>query len=211
MTEPAGPSHPKQDEPPARVFLAEPDPAWVEQYAEEEQLIRSALGATLRTIHHAGSTAVPGLPAKPVVDIVLTVPSPADESSYVALLETAGYTFAHREPEWHEHRLLKKGTPHLPYDEVRERPRVNLHVFPEGCEEVRRMVAFRDWLRVDAGDRQLYADAKRRLATRSWQRVQDYADAKTDVVAMIMERALAAADQSSKGDGSPAPTRTTSG
>lgn len=198
-------------EPTARVSLAEPDPAWAEQYEEEQQLIRSVLGPTLRGIHHAGSTAVPGLPAKPVVDIVLTVDRPEDESSYVAHLETAGYAFAHREPEWHQHRVLKKGLPHLPYDEVRDRPRINLHVFPEGCEEVRRMIAFRDWLSVDAGDRQLYADTKRRLATQSWQRVQDYADAKTEVVTAIMERALAAADQSSKGDGSPAPTRTTSG
>lgn len=211
MTAPTGPSPENPDEPSSRVFLAEPDPVWAEQYAEEEQLIRSALGPTLRSIHHAGSTAVPGLPAKPVVDIVLTVENPGDEPTYVAALESAGYTFAHREPEWHEHRLLKKGIPHLPYDEVRDQPRVNLHVFPEGCDEVRRMIAFRDWLSVDAGDRQLYADAKRSLATQSWRRVQDYADAKTEVVAAIMERALAAADQSSKGDGSPAPTRTTSG
>jgi GrpB-like predicted nucleotidyltransferase (UPF0157 family) len=84
---------------------------------------------------------------------------------------------------------------------------VNLHVFPHGCDEVRRMLAFRDRLRRNGGDRQLYEDTKRSLAGRTWDRVQDYADAKSDVVADIMGRAL----QASNGEGSPAPTRTTSG
>jgi GrpB-like predicted nucleotidyltransferase (UPF0157 family) len=189
------------------VFISEPDPAWAEQYAVEESLIRAALGAVLVEVHHAGSTSVPDLPAKPIVDILLTVESPVDEAAYVAPLEATGYTFHHREPHWHEHRLFKKGTPHFSEDRPADQPRVNLHVFPVGCEEVRRMLAFRDWLTVNADDRHLYAETKRRLARQRWERVQDYADAKTDVVTAIIERAL----QPSKGDGSPAPTRTTSG
>jgi GrpB-like predicted nucleotidyltransferase (UPF0157 family) len=202
-------------EPAPQVFLADHDEAWAGQYAAEESSIRTVLGPTLVSIHHAGSTAVPGLPAKPVIDIVLTVQDPTDESSYVHPLEAAGYTFHHREPDWHQHRLLKRGTPHLPYDQPRDQPRVNLHVFPEGCDEVRRMLAFRDWLVRDEADRRLYARTKRELAGRPWETVQDYADAKTQVVAEIMERAieraLRAEGQPSNGEGSPAPTRTTSG
>ncbi len=193
------------------VSLSEHDEAWARQYATEELLIRDALGATLRTIDHAGSTAVPELVAKPVIDILLTVDDPADESAYVQPLQSAGYTFHHREPHWHEHRLFKKGMPHFSSDRPSDQPRVNLHVFPDGCNEVRRMLVFRDWLRTNADDRRLYAETKERLARRQWERVQDYADAKTDVVAEIMARALGTSDQASNGEGSPAPTRTTSG
>ena len=193
-----------------QVFLSEPDPVWALQYAEEERLVRDALQAVLRTMEHAGSTAVPDLPAKPVVDIVLTVDDATDEAAYVGPLESVGYTFHHREPHWHQHRLFKKGMPHFSPGRPEDQPRVNLHVFPHGCDEVRRMLAFRDWLRVDEVDRRLYADTKRQLVTRSWERVQDYADAKSEVVAEIMQRALGAAQPSNR-DGSPAPTRTTSG
>ncbi len=194
----------------AQVVIAEADPTWAEEYAVEESLVRGALGAVATRVHHAGSTSVPGLAAKPVIDILLTVADPAAEASYVPMLESVGYVLHHREPHWHHHRLLKKGTPHFAPDRP-PGPRVNLHVFPDDCEEVRRMLAFRDWLRVDEDDRRLYEETKRALAARSWDTVQDYADAKTVVVAQIMERALAAADQPSKRDGSPAPTRTTSG
>ena len=190
------------------VFLAEPDLAWASQHAAEERLIRGALGSTLRGVEHVGSTSVPGLVAKPVIDIVLTVEEPAAEAAYVPPLESLGYLLHHREPHWHQHRLLKKGTPHWSADRP-DGPRVNLHVFPAGCDKVRRMLAFRNWLRVDETDRRRYEDTKRRLASMAWRSVQEYADAKTDVVAAIMERALAA--QPSKRDGSPAPTRTTSG
>ena len=193
------------------VSLSQHDEAWARQYAVEELLVRDALGATLRTIDHAGSTAVPQLVAKPIIDILLTVADPTEESAYVQPLESAGYTFHHREPHWHEHRLFKKGTPHFSPHRPSDQPRVNLHVFPDGCDEVRRMLAFRDRLRSSAEDRQLYADTKLRLAGLQWERVQDYADAKSEVVAEIMRRASGTSAQPSNGEGSPAPTRTISG
>ncbi len=161
------------------VVLVEPDGGWPAEYARQESRIREALGGTALEVHHAGSTSVPGLAAKDVVDVVLVVADPADEASYVGGLEAAGYVFYLREPEWYEHRLFRE-----------ERPRVNLHVFGQGCEEVRRMLAFRDHLRRDDADRLLYERTKRELATRRWGRVQDYADAKSEVVGEIMTRAL---------------------
>ena len=163
------------------VVLVAYDASWPQVYARQEHRIRAALGATALAVHHMGSTSVPGLSAKPVVDVTLVVPDAADESAYVDALVAAGYTFALREPEWYEHRLFRDTA-----------PRVNLHVFGEGCEEVTAVLAFRDHLRADEADRALYLRTKQELAARRWERVQDYADAKSDVVRTIMARALAA-------------------
>ena len=159
------------------VELAEYDPAWPDLYQREAEKIRGALVDRARTLEHAGSTSVPGLAAKPVIDIVLAVADSADEDAYVPPLEGAGYVLAIREPDWHEHRVLK-GTD----------PTVNLHVFSEGTSEVQRMLALRDRLRTNEADRLLYERTKRELAGRAWTYIQDYADAKTEVVEAILAR-----------------------
>lgn len=166
-----------------QIMLADYDPAWPEQFATEEGRIRRALGDVALRIEHAGSTSVPGLPAKPIIDIVLVVANSADEASYVPSLEAAGYTLRIREPDWEEHRMLK-GT----------NPDVNLHVFSRGSLEIERMLLMRDWLRAHPEDRDRYAAAKRALAVRTWKYVQNYADAKTDVVEEILARARAEHD-----------------
>ena len=160
------------------VEIHDYDPDWPRLYEREKDRIRSVLGDRVVRIEHVGSTAVPGLPAKPIVDIVLEVPDSADEAAYVPDLEAAGYSLRIREPDWFEHRLLKG-----PDTEV------NVHVFTAGCEEVDRMLLFRDWLRENAADRELYAERKRELAGRDWKYMQQYADAKTAVVLEIMARA----------------------
>jgi GrpB-like predicted nucleotidyltransferase (UPF0157 family)/predicted enzyme related to lactoylglutathione lyase len=163
-----------------QVELAEPDPAWATTAADLMLAIRGAVGMTTLVLEHAGSTAVPGLPAKPVLDLVLGVPDPVDEAAYAVSLEAIGYELVIREPEWHEHRLLKRAD-----------PTVNLHVFAAGSDEIDRMLAFRDHLRCNAADRALYERTKRELAARTWDYVQDYADAKSEVIAQIIQRALA--------------------
>jgi len=122
---------------------------------------------------------VPGLAAKPIIDIVLAVADPADEPAYVPALEGEGFVLRVREPHWYEHRLLKK-------------PNANVHVFTPVCPEIERMLAFRNLLRRDDTERELYLHAKRDLAARTWKYVQNYADAKTAVVEEITARALAA-------------------
>jgi GrpB-like predicted nucleotidyltransferase (UPF0157 family) len=163
-----------------KIQVSEYDPRWPVLYEREEQRIRAALGDGVVLLEHAGSTSVPGLPAKPVLDILLEVADSANESAYVPPLEAAGYMLRIREPEWFEHRLFKGPDTN-----------VNLHVFGAGCEEVGKMLAFRDHLRRDAADRELYAAAKRELAARDWRHVQQYADAKTEVVREILARAQA--------------------
>jgi GrpB-like predicted nucleotidyltransferase (UPF0157 family) len=162
----------------APVTLVDYDPEWPALYAREEARIRAVLGDRVVEIHHTGSTSVPGLAAKPTIDITLVVPDSADERSYVPDLEAAGYRLVIREPEWFEHRVFKGPDTNI-----------NLHVFSPGCQEIARMVGFRDWLRTHDDDRELYERTKRDLATRTWAYVQNYADAKTDVVEAIIARA----------------------
>ncbi len=162
----------------APIALAEYDPAWPALFEREEQRIRAALGEAVVRLEHTGSTSIPGLAAKPIIDITLLVADSADEAAYVPHLESAGYRLHIREPAWHEHRLFKG-----PETEV------NLHVFSRGSAELDRMVGFRDWLRTHPEERELYERTKRELAARTWRHVQHYADAKTAVVEEIIARA----------------------
>ncbi len=166
----------RQDGP---IRLAEYDPAWPQQYAREAERIRAALGDRALRIEHTGSTSVPGLIAKPIIDMLLVVANSADEPSYVPALEARGYVLRIREPDWHEHRLFKG--PDI---------NINLHVLSEGSAEVQRVLRFRDWLRTHPDDRDLYAQTKRALASRNWKYVQNYADAKSEVVEAILVRAM---------------------
>jgi GrpB-like predicted nucleotidyltransferase (UPF0157 family) len=161
----------------ALVHLQDYDPAWPGVFANAAREIEAALGSAALGVEHVGSTAVPGLAAKPTIDIDLVVDDSREENAYVPTLEAIGYTLARREPDWFEHRLLK-----------RREPSTNLHVFTAGCEEVQRMIAFRDRLRANEADRARYERTKRRLAERPWPTLQDYAEAKTAVIAEIMAR-----------------------
>jgi GrpB-like predicted nucleotidyltransferase (UPF0157 family) len=160
------------------VELVEYDPAWPSLFEHEATKITAALDERALQLEHVGSTSIPGLVAKPRIDIVLAVADSADEPSYVPALESASYTLRIREPKWLEHRLLRGGD-----------LAVNLHVFSIGCPEIERLVAFRDRLRTNEADRDLYARSKQELARRDWKYVQNYADAKTAIVEEILTRA----------------------
>ncbi|MGA9668851.1 MAG: GrpB family protein [Terracidiphilus sp.] len=163
---------------PNRILILDYDPQWPELFKREAARVRSVLGSLALRIDHAGSTSVPGLAAKPIIDMVLVVADSARESAYVPTLESAGYVLYIRETDWFEHRMLKG-----PYTDI------NLHVFSFGCPEIDRMLMFRDWLRNNAADRELYANAKSALSQKEWTSVQHYADAKTAVIEEILTRA----------------------
>jgi len=164
-----------------KVVLVDYDPVWPQLYEREAERIRDALGSGALRIEHTGSTSVPGLAAKPVIDIVLAVVDSSGEDTYVPALEAAGYALRVREPDWDEHRMF-----------TRPDTRVHVHVFSQGCAEIERMVRFRDWLRAHDSDRERYERTKRELAARDWKYVQNYADAKSAVVEEILARARAA-------------------
>lgn len=161
------------------IELAPYNPDWPSQFLQHANQIREALGDKVLLLEHVGSTSVPELAAKPIIDIVLAVVDSADEPAYVPLLEDKGFVLRIREPDWFEHRMFKA-------------PEIagNLHVFSVDCSEIDRMILFRNWLRDHDDDRLLYEQIKRQLAAQNWKDVQYYADAKTEVVQEILGRAV---------------------
>jgi GrpB-like predicted nucleotidyltransferase (UPF0157 family) len=159
------------------VTLAAYDPGWPALFEREAARLRGVLGPRILLLEHIGSTSVPGLAAKPIIDILMAVADPADESGYVTPLEQAGYRLVIREPDWHQHRVLKG-----PDTDI------NLHVHAEDSPEIGRNLRFRDHLRADRADRELYQRAKQELAGRHWAYIQQYADAKSGVVEDILRR-----------------------
>jgi len=159
------------------IYLAPYDPEWPRMFEREAERIRDVLGDRALLIEHVGSTSVPGLSAKPKIDIDLAVTDTAHEAAYVPDMESAGYVLRIREADWHEHRLFKGPDADI-----------NLHTFTIGCLEIERMTKFRDHLRADPADFQLYEEAKRELASRTWKYTQHYADAKSEVVEDIIAR-----------------------
>lgn len=163
-----------------KVVIEDYNPEWPAWFEADRALIESAVGISPQ---HTGSTSVPGLPAKPIIDILLQVPDSADEDSYVPQLESVGFTLRIREPQEMEHRVLyRRGAPHD----------VNLHVYSpvHAAAEIRRILAFRDWLRTHDDDRDRYAATKRELSKKDWKFVQNYADAKSEIVEEIIAKAL---------------------
>jgi GrpB-like predicted nucleotidyltransferase (UPF0157 family) len=165
----------------APIQLIEYSAEWPALFVREAQRVRATLGARVLMLEHVGSTSVLGLAAKPIIDMILAVADSSDEPAYVPAMESAGYVLHIREPEWHQHRLFKGPDTNI-----------NLHVYSFGCPEIDRMLMFRDWLRSNDADRELYERSKRELAQQTWKYVQNYADAKTAVVEEIVARARAA-------------------
>lgn len=166
---------------PLTVTLQPSDARWAELYLDHERRIRAALAehspleAEAVGIEHIGSTSVVGLAAKPIVDIVVTVPDITAEEDYLDALLAAGYELRVREPG---HRLVRTPT--------RD---VHVHILERGDPAVGEYLLFRDHLRSDAADRALYENTKRALLSRPWSDMNAYSDAKTEVVAAIKERA----------------------
>jgi GrpB-like predicted nucleotidyltransferase (UPF0157 family) len=161
---------------PTRVTLAEHDPRWADRFAARAAELRRVLGARARLVEHIGSTSVPGLAAKPIVDIVVGIDDPDDEQAYLPDLEAIGYDLRVRD---RQHRCLRIGDPDEP---------VNLHCYPPGHAETRKYLVFRDRLRASAEDRARYEAVKRGLAQREWPDINYYAAAKGPVIREILAR-----------------------
>lgn len=160
---------------PVTVGIHDYDPSWPAAFAEHRERIRRALADRQVEIAHIGSTSVPGLAAKPIVDIVVAVADITAEEDYLDALLAAGYEMRVREPG---HRMVR--TP--------ERD-VHVHVYERGARAVDEYLLLRDRLRTDAADRSLYERTKRELLQRGWDDMNAYADAKTAVIDAIKERA----------------------
>jgi GrpB-like predicted nucleotidyltransferase (UPF0157 family) len=145
------------------------------------------LGPTALSIIHSGSTSIPGLPAKDIIDVDLAVQDIIEEGSYVGPLERAGFLFLFREPHWHQHRFFA--------DNWEGSFTVNLHVWGPDCPEVERHRIFREWLLKTPADLQLYAKVKRECAaasTAAGESVMDYNLRKEKTIQAILDRAFRA-------------------
>jgi len=169
------------DHPQREIVVVPYDEAWPDEFARLDSLVRGALGDLVVSLEHVGSTSVPGLAAKPVIDADLTVPNSGDEAAYVPALEAAGFVLRVREPDWEEHRVL-----------TIEAPQTNLHVFSPGAREPQRHALFRDWLRSHEDDRAAYAALKAELGARGFRDSMDYNNHKSELVYDLYEKAFSA-------------------
>lgn len=165
------------------LVLAEYDERWPKLYADHEQRIRAALSSAAVQVEHIGSTSVPGLAAKPIIDILVTVDDLTAEEDYLDQLLDAGYVLRVREPG---HRLVR--TPELD---------VHVHLLETGDRAADDYLLLRDHLRTTPADRDLYERTKRALVAQDWPDMNAYADAKTDVITEIKARARARRSSSS--------------
>jgi GrpB-like predicted nucleotidyltransferase (UPF0157 family) len=164
------------------VRIVDYDPAWPETAAAEIARIEAALGAQVVRIDHVGSTAVPGMAAKPIVDLQASVAEIAPTDPYARPLEALGYLFAPDpdSPDFHF------------FGRPAERPRTfHLHVCVAGGDDELRHLALRDYLRARPEDARRYGDLKRELAARAPRDRLAYIEGKADRVAALEERALA--------------------
>jgi GrpB-like predicted nucleotidyltransferase (UPF0157 family) len=165
------------------IRIVDYDPDWPGKFETHANIIAEALGGSALRVEHIGSTSVPGLAAKPIIDILVVVRDSADESAYLSQLEAAGYVLRVREPEWNEHRMFR--TPEQD---------VHIHIYSAGCPEIQRSLRFRERLRRNIDDRRRYEQTKRDLAAKEWFDMNAYADAKTEVIEGICSIADDGAD-----------------
>jgi GrpB-like predicted nucleotidyltransferase (UPF0157 family) len=156
------------------IVIADYDDEWGKRFQQLAHRVKNALGDGALSVEHIGSTAVPGLAAKPIIDMLLIVLDVTDEGAYVTPLESEGFLLRVREPR---HRMLR----------TTEKD-VHLHVFEPESEEINNYRDLRDWLRIDSVDRALYAATKEKLAQQQWSDTNYYADAKSAVILQILGR-----------------------
>ena len=156
------------------IVIVPYNPQWPRIFQYHQKKIVSCLGSSVKQIEHVGSTSVPGLAAKPIIDMLLILEDSSSEESYLPAMQHIGYELRIREPDWFEHRMLR----------TKEKD-VHIHVFSQGCSEIDRMIAFRNHLRKHDSYREAYAHLKRELAARDWDCMDDYARAKTQFIESI--------------------------
>jgi GrpB-like predicted nucleotidyltransferase (UPF0157 family) len=160
------------------VELAEPDPSWPRQFVAIRLMLDDALGTSATRIDHIGSTAVPGIPAKPVIDVQVSVPDLEAEEAYRPRIEGIGWPMLASEPE---HRFFRP-----PDDQPRT---VHVHVCQAGSAWERAHLLFRDYLRAHPDSAKDYAALKRRLLVTVGHDRPVYSRSKDPFVAETLARA----------------------
>ncbi len=176
---------PSPDHGPVAVRVDEYDPDWPGRFAEEAAVLRCALGAHALAIEHIGSTAVPGLPAKPIIDILVSVAGYREFPAMVRAIEAVGYRYTpESEADDPGRRVFRKGP-----EDLRLMRTHHLHVTQADSHYRRRIIGFRDHLRAHPADAAAYVELKRQLAERFADAPRAYTAGKHEFVAGIERRA----------------------
>lgn len=177
----------RRTDPPTEIYPYQT--SWPETFTQVADHINSVLGPSALRLEHVGSTSVPDLAAKPIIDILLEVSDPSAEGEYVPALEGLGFILYFRQPKWHGHRFLAIT---LALDD--HRTEINVHVHRAGCQIAAEFLTFRNFLRENSCARDEYAEAKRKAAETSNEekggRLQ-YQKEKAAVLNRLKARALA--------------------
>jgi len=171
-----------------KINIVEYNPCWPKLFSKEQQRIRCALGDLALDIEHIGSTAVKGLAAKPVIDVMVAIRKVGYFSTCIKLLTQAGYEYA---PE-HETILSDRCYFRRHVNNVRI---CNLHLVKKDSVAWNDLLLFRDYLRTHLDEAFTYANLKRELAKQEWSQGIEYAKAKTEYVKLILK--VAAEEQRS--------------
>ena len=166
-----------------KVEIVDYDPKWVTLYREERAKILAAIGHLIVAVEHIGSTAVVGLGAKPVIDIMVGVNRLSDAQECMEPLGSIGYEYQpQHEATMPERRFFRKGEP--PKEQ-----HYHLHVVEKGSEFWKRHLAFRDYLRTHPETSRQYCELKKKLASEYGSDREGYTEAKTSFIESIVAKA----------------------
>jgi len=171
--------------PNVKVVIVDYDPEWPALFEAERKRIMEALGDPDANMVHMGSTSVPGLGAKPIIDMMMGVGGKEEADRLQKALEGVGYTDVTPEPddtEWFY--CLGYGTRDLYH---------HLHLVVEGSRHWRRQLAFRDYLRAHPDTAEEYHEVKKRLADHYGENRTGYTDAKTEFITGVLKKVDASA------------------
>jgi len=187
-----------------KIIIEEYTPKWVDDFVTEKNKLEQALEGIGATIEHIGSTSVPGLGAKPIIDILIGLRVEDDLDKVIVPMQQSGYTYFKKyEPMMPYRRLFIKLEP-LPdkmppaiVDIGEElvtgkdfRAMVNIHVLVEGTLHWDRHIAFRDFLRAHPDTRDAYDALKKELSLREFRDTLEYNQAKDAFVKEVEQQAL---------------------
>ena len=165
----------------SRVEVVPHNPRWRDEFEAEAKRVAAALGENVVAIHHIGSTAIPGIYAKPVVDFLVEVRDIAEVDGRSPAMESLGYEV-----------LGEYGIPGRRYFRKDDREGIrthHIHAFEAGSAEVERHLAFRDYMIAHPVDAQRYSELKRKLAEEHPQSMDGYMDGKDGFIKEIDRRA----------------------
>ena len=171
---------------PRTLVIVDYDPAWVEMFEAEKTRILGVIGDKILAIEHIGSTSVPGLGAKPIIDILIGLRDLSDAALCIAPVESLGYDyitkFENIMPFRRYFRKVRSDGEHTHH----------IHMVAISHDFWTRHLLFRDYLRTHPDDAAAYEKVKRELASQfTGETVNDYADAKSEIINAIMEKARA--------------------